>query len=65
MAKDTTVGCTVPAIDPQVALATSMHGIPGTYALLLGAGISIGAGTHWVGHRQGPGGADRGGAGTG
>jgi SIR2-like domain len=37
------------AIDPQVAMATSMHGNAGTYALLLGAGLSIGAGvrTGW------------------
>jgi SIR2-like domain len=37
------------AIDAMVSLATSVHGSPGVYALLLGAGLSIGAGipTGW------------------
>ncbi len=37
------------ALDPRVSLATSVHSSPGTYALLLGSGISISAGikTGW------------------
>ena len=35
--------------DPRISLATSVHSAPGVYALLLGAGVSIGAGimTGW------------------
>lgn len=35
--------------DPRISLATSVHAAPGTYALLLGAGVSISAGikTGW------------------
>lgn len=37
------------AFDPRVSLATSVHSSPGVYALLLGSGVSIGAGikTGW------------------
>src|SRR4051794_16679693 len=37
------------ALDPLVMLATGMHGQPGVYALLLGSGVSTGAGipTGW------------------
>ncbi len=37
------------ALDPQVMLATSVHAMPGVYALLLGSGVSTGAGipTGW------------------
>ena len=37
------------ALDPMVALATSVHASPGVYALLLGSGVSTGAGvlTGW------------------
>ena len=37
------------ALDPQVMLATSIHAQPGVYALLLGSGVSTGAGipTGW------------------
>ncbi|MEV4226729.1 SIR2 family protein [Streptomyces bobili] len=37
------------ALQPQVALATSLHASPGVYALLLGSGVSTGAGikTGW------------------
>jgi hypothetical protein len=37
------------ALDPQVMLATTMHSQPGVYALLLGSGVSTGAGipTGW------------------
>ena len=37
------------ALDPQVMLATAVHAQPGVYALLLGSGISTGAGipTGW------------------
>jgi hypothetical protein len=37
------------ALDPIVMLATGMHGQPGVYALLLGSGVSTGAGipTGW------------------
>src|SRR6266496_349457 len=36
-------------LDPMVALATSVHASPGVYALLLGSGVSTGAGvlTGW------------------
>lgn len=36
-------------LDPRVSLATSVHASPGVYALLLGSGVSIGAGikTGW------------------
>ncbi|WP_194915353.1 SIR2 family protein [Catenulispora rubra] len=49
MATNDAVDATAPAVDHKVALATSMHGNPGMHALLLGAGISIGAGvpTGW------------------
>ena len=38
-----------PAISPLVSLATTMHAQPGVYALLLGSGVSTGAGvpTGW------------------
>ncbi len=38
-----------PGLDPIVALATSLHSSPGVYALLLGSGVSTGAGvpTGW------------------
>jgi hypothetical protein len=38
-----------PGLDPMVALATSLHASPGVYALLLGSGVSTGAGvpTGW------------------
>lgn len=37
------------ALDPQVMLATAVHAQPGVYALLLGSGVSTGAGvpTGW------------------
>jgi hypothetical protein len=37
------------ALDPMVSLATSVHASPGVYALLLGSGVSTGAGvlTGW------------------
>src|SRR4051794_39666867 len=37
------------ALDPRVVLATSIHSQPGVYALLLGSGVSTGAGipTGW------------------
>jgi len=37
------------ALDPQVVLATSIHAQPGVYALLVGSGVSTGAGipTGW------------------
>src|SRR5689334_14234273 len=37
------------SLDPLVMLATGMHGQPGVYALLLGSGVSTGAGipTGW------------------
>ncbi len=37
------------ALDPVVMLATGMHGQPGVYALLIGSGVSTGAGipTGW------------------
>ena len=36
-------------IDPQVSLAFSMHSIPGAYDVLIGSGVSAGAGipTGW------------------
>ena len=38
-----------PALDPRVALSTCLHAGPGVYALLLGSGVSTGAGvaTGW------------------
>ncbi len=38
------------ALDPQIALATCVHAGPGTYALLLGSGVSTGSGvkTGWA-----------------
>ncbi|VBA43453.1 hypothetical protein LAUMK136_05093 [Mycobacterium attenuatum] len=37
------------ALSPAVMLATSMHAMPGVYAVLLGSGVSTGAGipTGW------------------
>lgn len=37
------------ALDPMIALSTSMHASPGVYALLIGSGVSTGAGvpTGW------------------
>ena len=36
-------------IDPQVSLAFAMHSNPGAYAVLVGSGVSVGAGipTGW------------------
>jgi hypothetical protein len=41
------------ALDPTVMLATSVHAQPGVYALLLGSGVSTGAGilTGWESSR--------------
>ena len=39
----------LPMIDPQVSLAFALHSNPGTYAALVGSGVSVGAGipTGW------------------